>query len=236
MHSALFSVLTGLFVMGINPAHADEFDHGARDMPLPEGVLGSEPDINLEFWYGDTDNNCTRGTPTLPCDGEEDHWIAQRFTPPSNYFTVTGLRYYLFDGTTGLGTQLCDASLGHTVQLIVGTDEVPRSEPDVVFSWSVVPGTPGTGVVGFQRSVPDIELGPNEYLYVAIKYYGDLKPDTGTCNTSSGTSICVETCMDGEPGFWSNTSEEPYDWTDLKAFGITSTPNVAIRGVAHSKR
>jgi hypothetical protein len=183
-------------------------------------------------WYADGTGTCIPRSHVRPCAGEEDHWVALRFTPPATPFRVTEVRYALYDGWHFDSEVYCDASFEHNVQLLVGSSTTPDADPTVAASWSVSSSAVSPGDVVFTREVyPPVKLDPGDYLFVSIQNAGEVSG--GSCG-DTGSSTCVTTCAPGDsPGsdsFWSFAASPDYSWASLSSLGISWSPDVGVEG------
>ena len=149
--------------------------------------------------------------PVAPLDGEEEHLLAVRLTPPSYPFQVNRVRYRLVGADWA---SMCAPGLAHRVDVWVGSTAVPAAEPSLSETVEV-PADPGQTTsrwVELALASPII-LESGQDLFIGVALSG------GT----DGSRICVNMCMDdGEDdrNYWSNAKAPPYSWAEMASFGF----------------
>jgi hypothetical protein len=173
----------------------------------------------------------------VPCDGEEQHWVATRLVPDATPFTVFSIDYQLGQGGF-IGFVECDVTLAHVVELYVMSpdDPLPAADPEVLAHFDVqempaiLPADGEYYTITLELDEP-IELADDQHLVVAIQYTGDVSG--GGCATD-GTTICVTTCsgpgFENDQNFWSNSATPPFPWVSIESFGLLLSPFVRAYG------
>ncbi len=185
-------------------------------------------------WYGSTEE-CAGGRAILPCDGEEDHFVADRFTPPSGTFVPHRIRYVLWNGVDPFapaGQAPCDVGLDHHVELLLGSRARPDATPVVLDSWEVRARAEPAGAVVYELTRhASYAARAGEYLYISIQHAGDVSAGP-SCRGRLGSSICTLGCpvSETDAAFWSQGGAPPFTWADLRTFGIRQRPTTAVFG------
>lgn len=186
---------------------------GTSDTAAPvvdSGTLASETVFCGDLALTNNDATCVLTT-VFPYAGEEGHWAAARLVPPSWPFTVTAVRYSLY------GSGYCDNGLAHTLELFVGTGDVPPERPVPLFSVAVPETAAEIGDRVFDVVLPaPIGLQTDEVLWVAVQNSG-IAGVRSTCFTA-----CAGPAVDDHTNYWSNADHPPYPWVTLQSFGIAA--------------
>jgi hypothetical protein len=169
----------------------------------------SPPDLN-------NDPECLYPGYVYPLPGNEGHLYAVRLTPPSYPYRVTEVHYELD------GSDSCDPSAPHRVELSVGSGVEPSNTPNLVATLQIPAGDSAASFRVVKEQLPTpIVLQAGEQLFVAVS----LPWETS----------CIAGChgaQEADRDYWSNATQPPYDWVTLMSYGTDMHARIGVDGTA----